>query len=127
MGLLMVEAALAVEDVDCVSLGAQLPITEIVQAAKAHRCNIVALSFTGNYPVKLIGEGLANLRRELPSNVEIWAGGSAIARFKRSIDDVRFLPMLNHAIKEVSLWRERHHVNADSSPNPQRLAVPRMA
>lgn len=123
----MVKAALAVEDIDCVSLGAQLPIPEIVPAAKAHRCDIVALPFTGNYPVKLIGEGLANLCRELPSNVDIWAGGSAIARFKRSIDDVKFLPALNHAIKGVTLWRERHHVNADSSPNPQRLAAPKMA
>lgn len=111
VGLLMLEAALAVEGVDCVSLGAQLPITEIVQAVKAHRCDIVALSFTGNYPIKLIGEGLANLSRELPSGIEIWAGGSAIARFKRSIDYVKLLPTLNHAIKEVRLWRQRHHVN----------------
>ena len=109
VGLLMLEAVLAVEGVHCISLGAQLPITEIVRAAAAHNCDIVALSFTGNYPVRLIGEGLANLRRELPLSVEIWAGGGAIARSKRSVDRVAFLPTLNHAIKEVSLWRQRHH------------------
>ena len=91
------------------ALGAQLPITEIVRAAAAHHCDIVALSFTGAYPVKLIGEGLVSLRRELSSSVEIWAGGNAIARSKHTVDHVNFLPTLNHAIKEVSVWRQRHH------------------
>lgn len=70
-----------------------------------------AISFAGNYPVKLIGEGLSNPRRELPSNVEIWAGGSAIARSKRSMNHITLLPTLNRAIKEVSLWRQCHHAN----------------
>ncbi len=111
VGLLMLEAALAVEGAHCISLGAQLPIAEIVRAAAAHHCDIVAISFTGAYPVKLIGEGLASLRRELSSSIEIWAGGSAIARSKRTVDHVNFLPTLNHAIKEVSLWRQRDHAN----------------
>jgi MerR family transcriptional regulator, light-induced transcriptional regulator len=111
VGLLMVEAALVEEGVQCVSLGSQLPISEIVRAAAAHDCDIVALSFTGNYPVKLIGEGLANLRKELPPAIEIWAGGSAIARSKRPIEHVRLLATLNDAIKEIALWRQRHHVN----------------
>ena len=99
----------AVEGAQCIRSARNLPITEIVRAAAAHHCDIVALSFTGAYPVKLIGEGLVSLRRELSSSVEIWAGGSAIARSKRTVDHVNFLPTLNHAIKEVSLWRQRHH------------------
>jgi MerR family transcriptional regulator, light-induced transcriptional regulator len=110
IGLLMVEAALTIEGVNCVSLGAQLPIAEIVAAAEVHQCDIVALSFTGNYPIKLISDGLTNLRRDLPDKVEIWAGGSAMARSKRAFDQVKLLPTLNHAMKEVSQWRQRHHV-----------------
>ena len=110
IGLLMVEAALTIEGVNCVSLGAQLPIAEIVAAAEVHQCDIVALSFTGNYPIKLISDGLTNLRKDLPDKVEIWAGGSAMARSKRSFDQVKLLPTLNHAMKEVSQWRQRHHV-----------------
>jgi MerR family transcriptional regulator, light-induced transcriptional regulator len=117
VGLLMVEAALAVEGVHCISLGTQLPISEIIRAAKAHKCDIVALSFTGNYPIKLIGEGLTNLRGQLPANIEIWAGGSAIARARRPIDHVRLLPSLGQAIKEVGLWRQRHHVIKAMAPN----------
>ncbi len=108
IGLLMVEAALAVEGVFCVSLGAQLPIVEIVNASVANRCDVVALSFTGNYPIKSITEGLAELRQALPSQMEIWAGGSAIARTKRIVDNIRMLPTLDHAIKEVGLWRQRY-------------------
>jgi MerR family transcriptional regulator, light-induced transcriptional regulator len=108
IGLLMVEAALAVEGAFCVSLGAQLPIAEIVSAAAAHQCNIIALSFTGNYPVKLISEGLINLRHDIPKHVEIWAGGSAIARWHRSVEGVKMLPTLLHAIKEVERWRQQH-------------------
>lgn len=108
IGLLMVEAALAVEGVFCISLGAQLPIAEIVSASLANRCDIVALSFTGTYPVKLITEGLAQLRQALPARIEIWAGGSAIARNKRIVDNVRMLPTLDHAVNEVGLWRQRH-------------------
>jgi MerR family transcriptional regulator, light-induced transcriptional regulator len=108
IGLLMVEAALAVEGAFCISLGAQLPTAEIVQAAKVHLCDIVALSFTGNYPIKLIGEGLVNLRHDLPQHVEIWAGGSAIARWRRSVENVKMLPTLRHAIKEVGRWRAQH-------------------
>jgi MerR family transcriptional regulator, light-induced transcriptional regulator len=108
--LLMVEAALVDEGVHCISLGAQMPVKEIVSAAVAHRCDIIALSFTGNYPVKLITEGLASLRRELSSNIEIWAGGSAIARSRRAVENVKLLPTLNHAISEVAQWRQCHHV-----------------
>ena len=71
IGLLMVEAALTVEGVFCVSLGSQTPVAEIIAAASSHRVDIVALSFTGNYPVKLIVEGLSNLREDLPANVEL--------------------------------------------------------
>lgn len=108
IGLLMVEAVLTVEGVHCVSLGPQMPVAEIVAAATAHQVNIVALSFTGHYPVKHISEGLSNLRHELPQNVEIWAGGKAISQFRRNADEIKLLPTLGDALKEVWLWRERH-------------------
>lgn len=107
LGLLTVEAVLTAEGASCIALGSQLPVTEIVFAAHTYRANIVALSFTGNYPVKTISECLANLRQELPLETEIWAGGRAIAQFKRNIDHVKLLPTLNHAIKEISRWRQQ--------------------
>lgn len=108
IGLLMVEAALTVEGVFCVSLGSQTPVAEIIAAASSHRVDIVALSFTGNYPVKLIVEGLSNLREDLPANVEVWAGGKAIAQSRRTVENVKMLSSLGQAIREVAHWRQRH-------------------
>jgi MerR family transcriptional regulator, light-induced transcriptional regulator len=108
IGLLMVEAMLTFEGAHCVSLGPQLPVMEIVAAAAAHQSDIIALSFTGNYPDKLISEGLTNLRAELPKAVEVWAGGSAIERSKRPFEGIKLLSSLDEAINEVVLWRQRH-------------------
>ncbi len=108
VGLLMVEAMLTFEGAHCVSLGTQLPVMEIVAAAEAHQSDIIALSFTGNYPDKLISEGLTNLRAGLPKAVEIWAGGSAIERSKRHYEGIKLLSSLDEAINEVVLWRQRH-------------------
>jgi MerR family transcriptional regulator, light-induced transcriptional regulator len=107
LGLLTVEAVLTAEGASCIALGSQLPVTEIVQASRIYDADIVALSFTGNYPVKTISEGLANLRQELPPDTEIWAGGRAISQFKRNIDHVKLLPSLNHAIEEIGRWRQQ--------------------
>ena len=59
LGLLMVEAMLVLEGCTCVSLGTQTPLLDVVQAAQAHRVDVVLLSFSAaqNGPVVL-----ANLR-----------------------------------------------------------------
>jgi hypothetical protein len=57
------------------SLGPQTPIEDIRRAALAHDVQVVALSFSGAFPVRQAGDGLAALRRLLPPTVAIWAGG----------------------------------------------------
>src|SRR5256885_16261823 len=49
LGLLMVEALLALEGCNCVSLGTQTPIGDVAQAARAHRADIVGLSFSSSH------------------------------------------------------------------------------
>ena len=46
LGLLMVEALLALEGCHCLSLGPQTPLADIAHAARVHESDIVALSFT---------------------------------------------------------------------------------
>src|SRR6266704_4968335 len=46
LGLLMVEAMLVPEGVQCISLGTQTPIDDIRNAALAHKVHVVALSFS---------------------------------------------------------------------------------
>lgn len=84
LGLLMAEALLALEGCQCLSLGVQTPLSDIVLAAAAHRSDIVALSFSGYLAAGPVAEALAELRGRLPAALELWAGGNSAALQKRS-------------------------------------------
>ena len=62
LGLLMVEALLVPEVVHCVSLGTQTPVEDIRRAAIAHKVDILALSFSGAFPLRPAIDGLDTLR-----------------------------------------------------------------
>ena len=94
LGLLMAEAMLALEGCDCVSLGVQTPVLEIVQAARALRADIVALGFTGCLALKQMLDSLAELRAGLPASAQVWAGGTAPGLQRRPVDGVLVLDAL---------------------------------
>ncbi|HEY0886965.1 MAG TPA: MerR family transcriptional regulator [Ramlibacter sp.] len=50
LGLLMVEALLALEGAQCMSLGTQTPIVDIGSAAGAYEVDVIALSFSAAFP-----------------------------------------------------------------------------
>jgi DNA-binding transcriptional MerR regulator len=89
MGLLMVEAMMAVEGFHCTSLGVQTPLWDLVLAANAYRSDILALSFTACVNPNQIVEGLAELRAKLPPALQIWVGGSTPALHRRAVPGVR--------------------------------------
>jgi len=78
LGLLMVEAMLAVEGCQCLSLGVQTPLESLPRAAAAHASDVLVLSFSGLMSATAVRRGLSELRALLPSTVELWAGGSAL-------------------------------------------------
>ncbi len=83
LGLLMAETLLAIEGCECVSLGAQTPVAEIVRAAQANRAHIVGLSFSPASNTPQLLQSLQELRAQLPATVQLWAGGSHPALRKR--------------------------------------------
>ena len=85
LGLLMVEALLTVEGATCIGLGNEMPLVEIVQAAFAHRADVVALSFSGAFQIHAAVAGIKELRDGLPRSVAIWVGGSGMERMRRPI------------------------------------------
>lgn len=100
LGLLMAEAMLSLEGCECVSLGANTPVAEIVRAALANRAQIVGLSFSpGSHTPQLL-QGLMDLRAQLPAGVQLWAGGSHSALRKRlpagvvAVDSLAQIPAL---------------------------------
>jgi DNA-binding transcriptional MerR regulator/methylmalonyl-CoA mutase cobalamin-binding subunit len=105
LGLLLVEALLAPEGVQCISLGVQTPIDDIRRAALAHKANIVALSFSAIFPVRQAGEGLASLRRQLPAAVALWAGGDLTRRLRKSLPGVEVFNDLAGALTALESWR----------------------
>jgi methanogenic corrinoid protein MtbC1 len=107
LGLLMAEAMLAVEGARCVSLGVQTPVWDLVLAAQAYRCDIVALSFTGCTGPVQVTAALAELRAKLAAHVELWAGGAAPVLHRRPMGGVRAIASLAGLDGEVGRWRSR--------------------
>ena len=98
LGLLMLEALLVPEGAQCISLGTQTPLDDIVRAALAHKVHIVALSFSAAFALRQAGDGLSELRRQLPASIHIWAGGDMTRRLRKSLPGVRLIPDLGEAI-----------------------------
>lgn len=108
LGLLMVEALLAQEGACCISLGPQIPQEDIRRAALAHGADIVALSFSAAFPLRQATDSLASLRRHLPAQVALWAGGEATRRVRRTLPGVLLLPDLASSINALRGWRTLH-------------------
>jgi methanogenic corrinoid protein MtbC1 len=106
LGLLMAQAVLSLEGAECISLGTETPLWDIVLAANAHRVGIVALSFTGCMNPNQIVDGLTELRAKLPPPVRIWAGGSAPVLQRRRVDGVDPFGGLADVPAELRRWRE---------------------
>ena len=105
VGLLMVEALLVPEAAQCISLGVQTPLDDIRRAALAHKAHLIALSFSGAFPVRQASEGLAALRRQLPATVTLWAGGEMTRRVRKTMPGVVLIPDLPAVLGALKSWR----------------------
>jgi DNA-binding transcriptional MerR regulator/methylmalonyl-CoA mutase cobalamin-binding subunit len=105
IGLLMVEAMMVPEGVHCISLGPQTPLEDIRRAALAHKVNIVALSFSAAFPLRQATDGLLTLRRQLPSQVSLWAGGEMTRRVRKTMPGIVLIPDLASTINALRSWR----------------------
>jgi DNA-binding transcriptional MerR regulator/methylmalonyl-CoA mutase cobalamin-binding subunit len=105
LGLLMVEALLALDGCQCTSLGTQTPIIDIVRAAASSRFDIVALSFSANpNPVQVL-DGLNELRAALPAAVSLWAGGQSPVLQRRPPAGVEVMGSLADIGPGLRAWR----------------------
>jgi methanogenic corrinoid protein MtbC1 len=105
LGLLLAEALLALEGARVVSLGVQTPVWDISLAAAAHRCDIVALAFTGCMNPNQVVDGLTELRSKLPPAVELWVGGSAPVLHRRTVEGVTAFSSLEDIRPQIERWR----------------------
>ena len=107
LGLLMVEALLALEGAECIPLGTQMPLLEIGRAAQAHQADIIALSFSSAFPQRQIPGLLQQLRLVLPEQTTLWAGGAGVARISAT-SDAELISTLDETLGALAAWRLRH-------------------
>lgn len=105
LGLLMVEALLALEGCHCLSLGPQTPLADIARAAQGHDADVVALSFTAVQSAPTVLAALRALRRQLPARTAVWVGGQCPALYQRPLPGVLALQALTSLSAEVARWR----------------------
>ena len=104
LGLLMVEGVLSIEGAHCIPLGTQMPMLSITDAARAHRADVVALSFSAAFPARLVPSLLTQLRGLLPNKVALWAGGSGVARLA-PLEGIHSFTSLQSIQAAVADWR----------------------
>ncbi|GAB4039198.1 MAG: HTH-type transcriptional repressor CarH [Rubrivivax sp.] len=105
LGLLMVEALLCNEGASCVSLGVQTPVWDVVLAAGAYGCDVVAVGFSGCTNPNQTIEALQELRGKLPQSTALWVGGSAPVLQRRRIEGVQTFDDLEAVPGAVADWR----------------------
>lgn len=75
LGLLMAEALLALDACDTVSLGLQMPLPDIVTAARDFEVQVVGLSFGGSQNPRDVKRAIGWLRERLGAEQVLWVGG----------------------------------------------------
>lgn len=108
LGLLMVEALLALEGCTCVSLGTQTPVGDVAQAALAHRADVVALSFSNVHNGTVVQASLRELRARLSPATALWVGGSCAALYQKPLEGITPVQHLAQLQALVAQWRRMH-------------------
>lgn len=105
LGLLLAEALFSLGGCSCLSLGARVPLADIVAAAQSHRSDLVGLSFTPSLPPVQVQDALMQLRALLPASVELWAGGQSPALQRRVVEGVTVVARSGDIATQLSRWR----------------------
>ena len=97
LGLLMAQAILSDLGAHAIGIGTQIPLADLVLAAKNTQADIVALSFSFAYPPRRIRPLLTQLRAQLPASIKLWVGGAGVLPLKRPPRGVRMFSDLRQA------------------------------
>lgn len=112
LGLLMAECVLSESGAQCINMGIHLPPNEMAMAAIGCKAEILGVSFSFSYPRSAVRPWLAQLRKLLPQNIELWAGGAGTSAIRRSIPGVRIFTNL-HSAKAALLARQNRPLPLD--------------
>jgi DNA-binding transcriptional MerR regulator len=115
LGLLMAECHFALESCARFVLGTSTPIADIVLAVRQLRIDVLALSFSAYASRRDVLDSLQQLIAQLPSEVEVWVGGTAAAAHSRALPSkVALMRRPGDVAAQVLVWRQQKSANADS-------------
>jgi len=106
LGLLMAQALLTLQGCACTSLGAQVPVAQLVAAASAFEADVVGLSFTASANPAHVLRGLEQLRSALPPEVGLWVGGASPVPARHRLAGVQPMPHIRDALTAIAQWRQ---------------------
>lgn len=110
LGLLMAECHFALESCERFVLGTSTPISDIVQAVRQLKIDVLALSFSSYASRKDVVDNLQQLREQLPPQVEIWVGGTAAHVNRRALPPgVVVMRKACDVSAQVQTWRRQCH------------------
>ena len=98
LGLLMAEAVLAEQGAITINIGSDVPLNDLKLAAISCNADVLALSFSFAYPARNVLPTLQHLRRLLPMQIQIWAGGAGLSAVRKPPNGVRIISDLNDAV-----------------------------
>lgn len=98
LGLLMIEAALAEQGAKTINIGSDIPLNNLKLAAISCKADVLALSFSFAYPARDVLPTLLHLRRLLPLQMQIWAGGAGVAGIRKQPKGVRIISDFGEAV-----------------------------
>jgi len=105
LGLLMVQAWLSAESVECISLGTQTPATDVAGAALGCKADVVGLSFSQVQTANAARRDLAALRAVLDPSIVVWAGGSLWRHARKKLAGVEYISDFHDLAEATARWR----------------------
>ena len=106
LGLLMVEVLLRLGGAEVIPFGIEMPVRDIIDAARTHQVDVIGLSFSGNYKRDDAVVMLSGLRQMVDDHTAIWVGGSAFQADTRLPDGVELLGDLYDVEQTLAAWKQ---------------------
>ena len=101
LGVLALQAALALEGADCISLGTQTPVADVVRAVQDWDVRIVTISASSALQPAVASNYVLALRRVLPAHCHLWVGGQgAKALSGHAISGIEVLESVGQAVAQ---------------------------
>ncbi len=106
LGLLALHAALTLQGADCVNLGTQTPVANVVQAVQDWGATVVAISVSVCFVPEALQRYVKALRQQLPPACAVWLGGQGSQCLES--DAVTGLHVFQTTGQAVQVWQKCH-------------------